>query len=37
MDIQENITWCILFMDVVVLVDESWTRVNRKLELWPET
>ena len=33
-DIQDDITWCMLFADDVVLVDESRTRVNRKLELW---
>jgi hypothetical protein len=32
-DIQEDIPWCILFVDDVVLVDESWVGVNKKLEL----
>ena len=32
-DIQDAIPCCILFADDVVLVDESRTRVNRKLEL----
>jgi hypothetical protein len=36
-DIQRDITWCILFADDVVLVDESWKGVNRKLELWRQT
>ena len=36
-DIQGGITWCMLFADDVVLVDESRTRVNQKLELWRET
>ena len=29
-----EISWCMLFADDVVLVDESRTGVNRKLELW---
>ena len=33
-DIQGNIPWCMLFADDAVLVDESQTGVNRKLELW---
>ena len=33
-DIQGDIPWCILFVDDVVLVDESWQGVNTKLELW---
>jgi hypothetical protein len=33
-DIQDGIPWCILFADDVVLVDESRTGVDQKLELW---
>ena len=33
-DIQDDITWCMLFADDVVLVDKSRAGVNRKLELW---
>jgi len=36
-DIQEDVPWCMLFADDVVLVDESQAGVNRKLELWRET
>ena len=36
-DIQGDIPWCMLFTDDVVLVDESRTGVNQKLELWQET
>jgi hypothetical protein len=36
-DIQGDIPWCNLFADDVVLVDDSWTGVNRKLELWRQT
>uniref|UniRef100_A0A0A9CRE5 Reverse transcriptase domain-containing protein n=1 Tax=Arundo donax TaxID=35708 RepID=A0A0A9CRE5_ARUDO len=34
---QGDISWCMLLADDVVLVDESQTRVNRKLELWRQT
>jgi hypothetical protein len=33
-DIQDGIPWCILFADDVVLMDESRTGVDQKLELW---
>ena len=36
-NIQGDIPWCMLFDDDVVLVDESQTGVNRKLEIWPQT
>jgi hypothetical protein len=36
-DIQGDIPWCMLFADDVVLVDDSRTGVNRKLELWRHT
>jgi hypothetical protein len=33
-DIQGGIPWCMLFTDDVILVDESMTRIEQKLELW---
>jgi hypothetical protein len=36
-DIQCGISWCMLFADDVVLVDESRTGVDQKLELWRRT
>jgi hypothetical protein len=36
-DIQGGIPWCILFADDLVLVDESRTGVDQKLELWRRT
>ncbi|KAG2651069.1 hypothetical protein PVAP13_1NG174019 [Panicum virgatum] len=36
-DIQGEISYCMLFADNVVLVDESRAGVNRKLELWRRT
>ncbi|KAK9126210.1 hypothetical protein Scep_015056 [Stephania cephalantha] len=35
--IQEDIPWCMLFADDIVLVDETKDGVNRKLELWRNT
>ena len=35
--IQDEIPWCMLFADDIVLVDETKTRVNVKLELWRQT
>jgi hypothetical protein len=36
-DIQGGIPWCMLFVDDVVLVEESRTGVDQKLELWRQT
>ena len=35
--IQDEISWCMLFADDIVLVDETGARVNAKLELWRQT
>jgi hypothetical protein len=35
--IQGDIPWCMLFVDVVVLIDVSQEGINRKLELWRHT
>jgi hypothetical protein len=35
--IQGDIPWCMLFADDVVLMDESMTGVDQKLELWRRT
>ena len=32
--IQDEIPWCLLFVDAIVLVDETRAGVNAKLELW---
>jgi hypothetical protein len=36
-DIQDGIPWCMLFAYNVVLVNESRTEVDQKLELWRKT
>jgi hypothetical protein len=36
-DIQDGISWCMLFADDMILVDESRTGVDQKLELWRRT
>jgi Reverse transcriptase (RNA-dependent DNA polymerase) len=36
-NIQGNISWCMFFVDDVVLIDESKIRVDKKLELWQQT
>jgi len=35
--IQDEIPWCILFADDIVLVDETRAGVNAKLESWRQT
>ena len=34
---QDEISWCMLFIDDIVLVDEMRDRVNAKLELYRKT
>jgi hypothetical protein len=36
-DMQGGIPWCMLFVDDVVLVDESRTGIDQKLKLWRRT
>ncbi|XP_055812049.1 uncharacterized protein LOC129881964 [Solanum dulcamara] len=35
--IQEEVLWCMLFMDDIVLIDETQDRVNDRLEIWRQT
>ena len=35
--IQDEVPWCMLFADDIVLVDETRAGINHKLELWRET
>ena len=35
--IQDEIPWCMLFADDIVLVDETKAGINAKLELWRKT
>lgn len=32
--IQEEVPWCILFADDIILIDEIRAKVNDKLEVW---
>ena len=34
--IQDDIPWCMLFADDIVLIDETKAGVNAKLEVWRE-
>jgi hypothetical protein len=36
-DIQGDIYWCMLFIDDVILMNESMIGVDQKLELWRRT
>ena len=35
--IHEDIPWCMLFVNDIVLIDETKEEVNKKLELWRQT
>ncbi|XP_059291209.1 uncharacterized protein LOC132044724 [Lycium ferocissimum] len=32
-----EVPWCMLFSDDIVLIDESWSGVNARLEVWRQT
>ena len=34
--IQEEVPWCMLLAHDIVIVDETKTRVNAKLEIWQD-
>ena len=36
MHIQDDIPWCMLFVDDIVLIDETKSGVNAKLDVWRE-
>ena len=36
-EIQDDVPWCMLFADDIVLIDESRDGLNRKLENWRHT
>ena len=35
--IHEDIPWCMLFSDDIILIGETKEEVNKKLELWRQT
>lgn len=35
--IQDPVPWCMLFVDDIVLIDETNTRLNAKIESWRNT
>ena len=35
--IQDKIPWCMLFVDDIVLIDETRAEINAKLEVWMQT
>jgi len=36
-DTQDEVSWCLLFADNIVMIDETCNGVNAKLEVWRQT
>lgn len=36
-DILDEVLWCMLFADYIILIDETCNEINAKLEVWRQT